>query len=241
MVDNTKKDDSYRKQKAILLVEDDPDIMWTNTVVFKSEGYTVIPAITLKEALLLLDESPMPDVIVLDLKLPDGNALDIISDIKKKTNAPILILTALIEKEERLAGLRAGGDDYITKPYDIDELCARVVAFLRREEMHEKKPPADTFTHGPITLNVMTNQAYINGASMELTVKEFSLLHIFVRNEGKTLTKDHLYTTVWGQELLDDDRVLRSAVSRLRSKLEASGCEYDIVSSRSEGYMFVEG
>jgi len=225
--------------KTILLVEDDPDIMWVNTSVFKSEGYIVVTAGTLAEAFAKLDAS-VPDAIVLDLKLPDGNALDVIPAIKQKTTAPILILTALIEKADRLAGLRAGGDDYIAKPYDIDELCERVAAFLRREEMHGKKPPADTFTCGSIALNIIANQAYVNGESMELGVKEFALLHFFVRNEGRTLTKETLYETVWNQRLSGDDRVLRTTVSRLRAKLEAAGSGYDIVSTRGEGYTFVE-
>jgi len=120
----------------ILLVEDDPDIMRANAQIFRSEGYSMVTAGSLAEALSRLDTNS-PDVIILDLKLPDGNALDILPEIKKKTNAPVLILTAMIEQEDRLAGLRAGGDDYITKPYDIDELCARVYAFTHCDEMHE--------------------------------------------------------------------------------------------------------
>ena len=229
-----------KDKKTILLVEDDPDILWTNEKVLKSEGYTVITAETIKGTLARLDESP-PDLVVLDLKLPDGNSLDIMPEIRKKTSAPILILTALIEKDERLYGLKAGGDDYITKPYDIDELCARVAAFLRREEMHGSKPPADTFSFGPITLNLVANQAYANGESMELSGKEFAMLRIFVKNEDKTITKECLYEAIWKQEMFDDDKPIRDTVYRLRKKLESSKSGYDIVSARGEGYMFTEG
>lgn len=221
------------------MVEDDPDILWTNKSMFVSQGYAVVTAESLLEARVRLDETP-PDVIVLDVMLPDGNGLDFIPEIRKITTAPILMLTALSEKDNRLAGLLAGGDDYISKPYDIDELCAKVAAFLRRDEMLSQKPPADTFMHGPITLDIMANQAYINGESMELSVKEFSLLHFFVKNEGKILTKEALYEAIWKQELCGDDRAVRIAVSRLRKKLETSNCEYDILGARSEGYVFIE-
>ena len=228
------------EKKTILLVEDEPGIMWVNSSMFKELGFDVIAAESLAETRARLADSS-PDLIVLDLMLPDGNSLDFMPELRKKTTAPVLMLTALVKKDDRLAGLRAGGDDYITKPYDNEELCARVAAFLRRDEMLSKKAPADTFVHGPITLNIVANQAYIDGKSMELAGKEFSLLQIFVKNEGKTLTKEYLYGIVWKQELCDDDRVIRSTISRLRKKLETANCGYDIVSARIEGYVFIEG
>ena len=227
-------------KKMILLVEDDPDILWTNEMAFESEGYNVITAESIAETFSRLDEY-RPDLIILDLILPDGNSLDIMPEIRKKTSAPILILTALVEKDERLAGLKAGGDDYIKKPYDIDELCARAAAFLRREAMHGSKPPADTFTYGSITLDLLANQAYVNEESMELSGKEFAMLQIFVKNEDKTLTKEYLYEAIWKQEMFGDDKPVRDTVYRLRKKLETSNSGYDIVSTRREGYMFIEG
>jgi len=227
-------------RKTILLVEDDPEIMKTNTYIFKSEGYSMLTAGTLAEALSHLDNAS-PDVIVLDLKLPDGNALDILPEIKKRTAAPILMLTAMVEKEERLAGLRAGGDDYITKPYDIDELCARVAAFIRREEMRKKMPPSDTFTHATITLDIVIGQAYVDGESMELTQKEFAMLRLFAKNEDKILTKEFIYETIWKQEMFEDDKSVRNTISKLRKKLETSRSGYDIVATKGKGYTFIEG
>jgi len=226
--------------KTILLVEDDPDILWTNEMAFESEGYDVVTAESIAETLKKLDESN-PDLVILDLILPDGNSLDSMPEIRKRTSAPILILTALVEKDERLAGLKAGGDDYIKKPYDIDELCARAAAFLRREEMHGSKPPADTFTYGTITLDLVANQAYVGGESMDLSGKEFAMLQIFVKNEEKTLTKEYLYEAIWKQEMFGDDKPIRDTVYRLRKKLETSNSGYDILSTRREGYIFVEG
>ncbi|MCL2813495.1 MAG: response regulator transcription factor [Oscillospiraceae bacterium] len=229
-----------RDKKTILLVEDEPGIMWVNSSMFKELGYEVISAESLAETRARLADSS-PDVIVLDLMLPDGNALDFMPELRKKTTAPVLMLTALIKKDERLAGLRAGGDDYITKPYDNEELCARVAAFLRRDDMMNKKPPSDIFRHDSITLNIVAKQAYMGGKSMELSGKEFSLLQIFVKNEDKTLTKEYLYEAVWEQKLCDDDRVIRSTICRLRKKLEKANCRYDIVSTRGEGYIFIKG
>ena len=225
---------------TILLVEDDPDIMWVNKDVFESDGYTVITAGSIKETLLRLREAN-PDLIILDLKLPDGNSLDYMSEIRTSSDSPILMLTAMVEKDDRIAGLRAGGDDYISKPYDIEELCARVAAFLRREELHCSKPPADTFKYGPFLLDIVASQAYMNGESLDLSGKEFSMLQIFVKNEDKPLSKDYLYETIWKQEMLGDDKPIRDIVYRLRKKLESSKSGYDIVSTRGEGYTFIEG
>jgi len=107
--------------------------------------------------------------------------------------------------------------------------------------MHVNKPPADTFTYGTITLDIVANQAYVSGESMELSGKEFALLQIFVKNEEKPLTKEFLYETIWKQEMFGDDKPVRDAVYRLRKKLETSDSGYDIVSNRREGYMFILG
>ncbi|MDR0489650.1 MAG: response regulator transcription factor [Oscillospiraceae bacterium] len=227
------------EKKKVLLVEDNPDILWANHAVFKSAGYAVYTAESLSEARRRLSED-IPDAIVLDLILPDGSALDFVSEIRSITDAPILMLTALNDKDDRLAGFRAGGDDYITKPYDMDELVARVDAFLRREKLRAVKP-LEKLTCGPITLDTVSNQAYVNGNNLQLAGKEFALLYLFVRNREKTVSKEFIYETIWNLPLAGDDTALKNTVYRLRKKLETSESGYEIFSSRGEGYTFTTG
>lgn len=222
------------EKKVILLVEDNPDILWANHAVFTSMGYAVVTAKRLSEARKSLAETP-PDAIVLDILLPDGNGLDFMREIREVTDAPVLMLTALTEKDDRLAGLRAGGDDYIAKPYDIDELAERVNAFLRREKMHRERP-ARELVKGPLRLDTASDRAYLGGMDLMLAPKEFLLLALLARSEDKILTSQYLYETVWKSPMLDDTQAVKKAVSRLRSKLADSG--FTISVYRGEGYCF---
>jgi len=226
------------ERKTILLVEDNPDILWANHAVFQSEGYTVFTSESLADARQHLLQEPL-DAIVLDLILPDGNALDFIPEIRSITTAPILILTALSDKDDRLIGLKAGGDDYITKPYDIDELAARVEAFIRREKLYVERLP-EKLVCGSITLDVVANQAYVNGKNMQLAGKEFALLHLFARNRDNTMSKETIYETIWKLPLAGDDTALKNSVYRLRKKLEKTQSGFDILVSRGEGYTFTD-
>ena len=219
-------------------MEDNPDILWANHAIFSAEGYEVSTAESIAEARLRITERP-PDAIVLDLLLPDGNSLDYLAEFRLLCDAPILILSALSEKDERLAGLRNGGDDYITKAYDIDELVARVEAFLRREERQAQRSP-ERIRCGVITLDLVASQAFVRDTNLLLAGKEFALLHLFVRNKGKMLSRELLYEAIWKLPLAGDDTALKNTIYRLRRKLESSRSGFDIVMSRGEGYSFIE-
>jgi len=223
------------KQALILLIEDNLKILSANKRVFEGEGYQVETAETLKEARQALT-AVTPDVIVLDLMLPDGNGLELIGEIRAVTAAPLLILTSLRGKEDYLKGLRVGGDDYITKPYDIDVLVARVEAFLRRESMHrESSVPQQLFCE-PLRLDLVTRQAFLNGKNMMISPKEFALLLILLRNKGQIVETETLYTQVWQQPMMGDSSALWKQVSRLKKKLEDGGGAVEIFSIRGFGY-----
>lgn len=179
-----------------------------------------------------------PDALVLDIILPDGNGLDFLREMRDTGQAaPVLLLTSLIKKDERLEGLRTGGDDYITKPYDIDELRARVAAFLRRVKMdRESAPPNGHITRGPLTLDLVAQQAFLSGDNLLLAPKEFALLLFFVQNEGNTLTREAIYEAVWKQPLAGDAGALLMQMSRLKKKLEERGDRIVITAFRGEGY-----
>lgn len=217
----------------ILLVEDNIAILEANRRILSKAGYKIHAAKTLTEARNALREAP-PDAIVLDILLPDGNGLDFIAEIRKMTTAPVLLLTSLTEKEERLEGLRAGGDDYITKPYDMEELRERVAAFLRRDAMLRRMEP--TITLGSLELNVVSSKAFLDNKDLLLTQKEFALLLLLVQNESAVMQANTIYEKVWNQPMLEDTNAIKIAVSRLRKKLERT--EFCIKNLRGEGYRF---
>ena len=217
------------KRRTVLLVEDNKHFMAANRRALTDAGYHIIEAEDLAGAREKLARYT-PDVIVLDIILPDGNGLDFIPEIRDVTIAPVLLLTALDKKDERIEGLRAGGDDYITKPYDLDELCERVAAFIRRGEM-----TPETLTRGPLTLNLTAQRALLFGTDMALTPREFAVLLLFMKNLGKMLTKEFIYEKAWGQEIICDNGALYAQIQRLKRKLEQYE-NFELYVSRNEGY-----
>ena len=218
--------------KHILLVEDNEKIMQGNMRKFKREGYEVITARTLAEADVCIS-GQKADVIVLDIMLPDGSGLDFMRKLRENEHAgiPILLLTGLGEKEDVVRGLSAGGDDYLTKPYNFSELLARVEALLRRAQ----RVP-EGLTKGRLFLDVTANIALIEGTDLLLTQKEFAILLIFAQNEERFLSAEYLYDKVWKTPLSDNNNALKSVIKRLRAKIE--GCGWQIEWSRGEGYIF---
>lgn len=223
------------EEKCVLLVEDNEKLSEINSRALRLEGYTVLSALTLEEARRYLKENT-PDIIVLDILMPDGNGVDFCREIRERTAAPILFLTSVGGHEQTLLGLAAGGDDYLVKPFDIDMLAAKVGAFLRRDEIARRLRPAKSVTRGALSLDPVSQHAYFSGKDMLLTPKDFALLMQFVVNANRVLTAAELYLAVWNQPILDDANAIKVAVSRLRRKLMGSG--YTIASRRGEGYVF---
>ena len=232
------KELGFMREKTILLVEDNEDILEANRRVLQRAGYSVNVAQSIAAARESLHQR-LPDAIVLDIMLPDGNGLDFIEEIRMATTAPVLLLTSLTQKDDRLIGLRAGGDDYITKPYDLDELVERIEAFLRREEMYALRPGANVISVGSLTLDNVANQAYICGKNMGLSMKEFAILLVLVQNKGRAVSKETLYEVVWKQPVITDTRTVWTHVSILKKKLsEDGGRAFNIYTERGVGYRF---
>jgi len=218
---------------VILLVEGDSHCTAINRKALTLCGYCVSEAASIREAKVLFKQEK-PDLIVLDVMLPDGNGLALCKEIRRKDKSvPVLFLSALGQPQEVVAGFKAGGDDYLAKPYDVEVLVARVEALLRRTT---RMP--ETLLKGALKLRITSDEAFVNGENLNLSQKEFSLLFIFVQCENQTLSVAHLYEKVWGQPMGDDNRSLKTILSRLRGKLEGSG--YTIISERGEGYCFEE-
>jgi DNA-binding response OmpR family regulator len=222
--------------KTVLLVEDNEKLNAINRRALEGAGHKVLTALTLAEARERLGAND-PEVILLDVLLPDGSGIDFCGEIRGDTDAHILFLTSRTEHEDRIRGLDTGGDDYITKPYKLEEMLSRVRAAMRRRGM----PPARVITREPLTLDTVAAQALLNGADMLLTGKEFALLLLLVQNEGKPISKEYLYETVWKAPMAGDGNALWKQLSTLKKKLDTGGGAVALTASRGNGYMLKIG
>jgi len=214
----------------ILIVEDDSRLSLINKRALESEGYEVTTASTLKEARFLIEDGD-PDVIILDIKMPDGSGIDFCREIRERSAASIIFLTSVTEPTGEFEGFIAGGDDYLRKPYGIELLRQRVKKALQ----NERRVP-HTITRGPFTLHIVSAQAFVNGTDLLLAQKEFAVLLLLAQNEGKILSADYIYEKAWGKQIKKDKNSLQMVVSRLRFKIESAG--YTIATYRGKGYAF---
>lgn len=224
----------------LLLVEDSAEIMEDNRRALQAQGYETVEARTLGEAKARLAER-QPDLILLDVLLPDGNGMDLCREIRELTAAPILFLSSLGESGQVVAGLRAGGDDYIQKPYEMEELLARIEAQLRRGM--RLRAMETVACVGGLTLEPSTQRAFLHGRDLLLKPKEFQLLALFLRDREDWRTPEELYREVWGADANADVRTVLVHISNLRSKLregEGEG-ELRILRENGKGYRLAVG
>jgi DNA-binding response OmpR family regulator len=220
---------SDNPKPLILVVEDDKKLSMINCRALESEGYEIKAAFTLREAHFIIGDAD-PDVILLDIKMPDGNGFDFCREIRHKSAAHIIFLTSVKEAQGELEGLSAGGDDYLRKPYGIDLLRERVKIAL-----HKSRKLPQIIKRGPFSLNIIASQALVNGEDLLLSQKEFSALLLLAENERKILTNDYIYEKIWGQAMTGDNPV-KMVISRLRTKIEPYG--YTIATYRGQGHAF---
>ena len=169
--------------------------------------------------------------MVLDIMLPDGDGVDLCRELKQQYHVPILFLSALGESRDVVEGLRAGGDDYLAKPYDLEVLVARVEARLRQESAKNRY-----ISYGSLRLDTFSGCGYIGGRDLLLTQKEFAMLLLLVRNAEKTVSKQQVLREVWNIDSEDDNRALWTLISRLRRKLNSPESRIEISSKRGDGY-----
>ncbi len=218
----------------ILIVEDDADILRANRTALELEGYRVATADTLAKARAAVSISP-PDLIILDILLPDGNGLNYCEELRGASGVRILFLSALNTRNDILAGLRAGGDDYISKPYDIDELLLRVEALLRRGRLIRGADAPLRLRE--LEMDLTSRRATLGGKDILLKPKEFSLLFLLARQPDCIISVNELYERAWGMQSVDDASSVKEHISRIRAKLCGSGLS--IVSQRGQGYRLV--
>ncbi len=222
----------------VLIVDDEPQMRRILQPSLVAEGYDVVSAATGKEALERFRSRP-PDVVVLDLGLPDMDGKDIITAIRKTSSVPIIILSARELEDEKINALDLGADDYVNKPAAIGELMARIRAALRHAGKSEGLKTS--YQCGPIKIDIPTHAATLNGKPLKLTPKEFDLLHFLVRFAGRVITHQQILATVWGPAHTEDAQYLRVLIRRLREKVEDNpGDPRIILTEAGIGYRLVE-
>ena len=217
----------------ILIVEDDAGIRNTLSIFLEAEGYEVLVADCGKAALRQL-VSAMPDLVMLDLGLPDMDGQDVIAAVRQFSQVPILVVSARSENRQMVKALTKGAADYVTKPFRADVLLARIRANLRE---HVRPPLGELITNGPIQMDLARHVVTLSGRAVAFTPKEFELLKLFMTNKGKMLTHKHILRSVWGPSHADDTQYLRVYVGQVRRKLEAvPGLGRCIASESRVGY-----
>jgi len=212
------------EQPRILIVDDEQDLCMLIQRALEKEGFHEIrTAQTLKDGLAVF-ETFRPHLAILDVMLPDGEGYQLCQQMRAQSNIPILFLSAKSEEVDKLLGLAIGGDDYITKPFSPKEVAFRVKAQLRRVSMMEA-PVAETTTVGPFQMNEDETEVYVNGERLELTAKEVGLLACFLRNPNRILSKETLFTQVWGESFFGSDNTVMVHIRRLREKVEPNPSE----------------
>jgi DNA-binding response OmpR family regulator len=205
-------------QQTVLVVEDEASIASFVALYLKNAGFTVRTATNGGEALAQVT-AEMPDLIVLDLMLPDIDGIEICKRVRQRSDVPILMLTARDEDVDKIIGLEVGADDYLTKPFNPRELVARVKAILRRAAPERRELESAVLRHGDLTIDAGRREAKVGDEEIQLAPKEFDLLWELLDHRGLVLTRDQLLERVWGYTFAGDTRTVDVHVRQLRRKL----------------------
>ncbi|MDR2330154.1 MAG: response regulator [Comamonas sp.] len=204
----------------ILLVDDDPNIRRFVRLAMEDEGWQVFEADSARRGLIEA-ASRQPDALVLDLGLPDADGKTLITELRGWSGLPVLVLSARDQEEEKVAALDAGADDYLSKPFGVPELLARLRVMLRRGQRSAGDKPGSTARFGDVEVDLATHEVRQAGAAVHLTPIEFRLLAALIAGQGRVLTHRQLLLQVWGPEYLDRPHYLRVHMANLRQKIEA--------------------
>jgi two-component system response regulator RegX3 len=222
-------------------VEDEASLADSIRYNLEREGFAVDVAADGRRALERF-RNHQPDLVILDLMLPEVTGLDVCRAIRAESTVPVVMVTAKDSEADKVAGLELGADDYVTKPFSMRELVSRVRANLRRARMAEPVGNGEeVLLGGPVELNVARHEATVRGEPVTLPPKEFELLETFLRRKGRLLTRDLLIDTVWGSDYFGDTKTLDVHVKRIRRKIEEDPHHpAHLVTVRGLGYKFVE-
>ncbi len=228
-------------EATVLVVEDEESFVEALTIGLRREGFEVVVARDGATALEIFD-SAAPDIVLLDVMLPRLSGIEVCRQLRKRTQVPIIMVTAKGAEIDTVVGLEVGADDYVTKPYRLRELVARMRAVLRRTE--NNGAPLDEVVPGvlqvgDVLLDPDAHRVSVGGADVALPLKEFELLHLLLANAGRVLPRETLIDRVWGNDYVGDTKTLDVHVKRLRSKIEVDpATPTRIVTIRGLGYKY---
>ncbi|HQY14934.1 MAG TPA: response regulator transcription factor [Ilumatobacteraceae bacterium] len=227
--------------QTVLVVEDEASYVEALIIGLTREGFRVEVAVDGAEALARFD-IVQPDVVLLDVMLPRISGIDVCRQLRKRSQVPIIMVTAKGAEIDTVVGLEVGADDYVTKPYRMRELVARMRAVMRRQGAAASTGPElseGAVTVGAVSLDPAEHRVLIDGAEVTMPLKEFELLHLLLANAGRVLSRDMLIDRVWGSDYVGDTKTLDVHVKRLRGKLEADSANPTrIVTIRGLGYKY---
>ncbi len=222
----------------VLVVEDEESFSDVLSYMLRKEGFEVSIAATGTAALTEFDRTGA-DIVLLDLMLPEMPGTEVCRQLRQRSNVPIIMVTARDSEIDKVVGLEIGADDYVTKPYSPRELVARIRAVLRRQSTEIVEHAGATLTAGPVRMDVERHVVTVDGAAVQLPLKEFELLELLLRNAGRVLTRGQLIDRVWGADYVGDTKTLDVHVKRLRSKIEPEpSTPRFLVTVRGLGYKF---
>ncbi|MBZ4686426.1 MAG: two-component system, OmpR family, alkaline phosphatase synthesis response regulator PhoP [Clostridia bacterium] len=225
--------------QKILIVDDEENIVELIEYNLKNAGFKTICAMNGEDALELAGKEN-PDLIILDVMMPSMDGFDVVRALRRESKVPVLMLTARTDEFDRVLGLELGADDYLTKPFSMRELIARVKAILRRTEK-EQKEEKNQIKAGPIFMDIDSHKVFVNEEEIQLTAKEYELLKLFITNKGRVFTREELLDKLWGYDYYGDTRTIDVHVRHLREKLETDSKKPEYIKTvRGVGYKFEE-
>ena len=226
----------------VLIIDDDKELCTLMKKCVEQENLTAVVAGGGIEGLQMLEENKnVCSLIILDIMMPDLDGFQVLQQVRQTSNVPVLMLTAKSDEEDKVSGLRMGADDYLTKPFSINELMARVNSLIRRYTLLNPTSSTETdcMVFQGMTIDNLNRLVFRNDVQVELTGKEFDLLSFLAANKGKVFTKKQIYTHVWEEEYAFDDSNIMSFISKLRKKIEPDPEHpFYILTVRGVGYRF---
>jgi DNA-binding response OmpR family regulator len=219
------------------VIDDDENTLWLLGTLLQHHGFDVLKSATAAEGLQVTREQS-PDLIILDVMMPEMDGWEVCRRIRETSQVPVVFLTAKNSVKDVVKGLEIGGDDYIVKPFDNQELLARIRTQLRRTN-NDRTSDELVFANGDLRINFLTREVTVHGQPVELTPKEFTLLSVLARNAGRVLTRSELITQTWGPEYGEANESLKLYIHYLRKKIERDPNKPEfILTSRGVGYRF---
>lgn len=205
---------------TVLIVDDEEDIRELVGIYLKNEGYNICKAVNGQEALQCLSDMQI-DLAILDVMMADMDGIALCMEIRKKSNIPIIMLSAKDQDMDKVIGLSAGADDYLAKPFNPVELVARVKAQLRRFNDFNERKPSSILEYMELSMNLETHRVFLNLKEVQLTPKEFAILELLWKNKGNVFSTEHIYDSLWREEeAYDINNVVMVHIRNLRSKIE---------------------